>query len=105
MNPTFNTVEDLIVDNSFRKWVLQNDPKAEAHWQQYVSSNPEKKELIEEAKSFLKKLPRVNYELPVSEFETIWAKIEEISESEIYNPSQTMASAPTGGRVRSISSK
>jgi transmembrane sensor len=105
MNPTFNTVEDLIVDNSFRKWVLQNDPKAKAHWQQYVSSNPEKKELIEEAKRFLKKLPRVNYQLPASDFETIWAQIEKTSESDIYNHGEAMASAPTGGRVRPISSK
>ncbi|CAD5279122.1 MULTISPECIES: FecR family protein [unclassified Imperialibacter] len=105
MNPTFNTVEDLIVDNSFRKWVLQNDPKAKAHWQLYLSANPEKKELVEEAKTFLKKLPRVNYQLPTSDFETIWAQIEKTSESDIYNHGETMASAPTGGRVRPISSK
>ncbi|WP_339786178.1 MAG: FecR family protein [Imperialibacter sp.] len=104
MNPTFNTVEDLIVDNSFRKWVLQNDPKAKAQWEQYLSTNPEKKELVEEAKLFLKKLPRVNYQLPTSDFETIWAQIEKSSESEIYNQEQAMASTPSGARVRSISS-
>lgn len=99
MNPSFNTIEDLIVDNSFRKWILQNDPKAKARWQEYLDLHPYKKELINEAKTFLLNLPRVNYQMQESDFEVLWAQIEKASESELHRQGNLVASQP---KVRSI---
>lgn len=106
MNPTFNTVEELIVDNSFRKWVLQDDPASRAKWQQYLSSNPNKKDLIEEARQFLLHLPRVNYQMSDFDFETIWAQIEKTSESTLHLQSnQTSSSKKPLGKHILLSAK
>lgn len=105
MNPSFHTIEDLIVDNSFRKWILQKDPKATAQWQQYLASNPDKKELIEEAKQFLESIPKVNYRMPDSDFENVWSAIEKTSESEIFNTGKVAESNEQQARIFSISRK
>ncbi len=75
MNP-FTTVEDLIIDPSFRRWILHRDPEARAQWQAYLAAHPEKKVLVEKARIFLQELPVVNYRMSGQEMEDLWNRIE-----------------------------
>ena len=74
MNP-FTTVEDLIIDPSFRRWILHQDPEARAQWQAYLAAHPGKKALIEKARLFLEELPKVNYQMPPQEKDLLWGQI------------------------------
>ena len=89
-----NTVEDLVIDPSFRRWILHHDPEARAQWQAYLSAHPEKKALVEKAKLLLEELPRVNYQMSKQELSVLWHQIERKSE-------QTVSPIPiVAGKVR-----
>lgn len=76
----FNTVEDLVTDPSFRRWILHKDPEARDQWRAYLAVYPENKALVEKAKSVLEELPRVKYQMSAQELATLWQQIEKKSE-------------------------
>jgi len=72
----FNTVEDFILDPSFRKWVLHQDPKAKAQWKAFLDAHPERYALVEKAKSLLEELPRTSYQMSEMEINNLWQQID-----------------------------
>lgn len=79
----FNTVEDIVMDPSFRRWILQRDPEARDQWQTYLSVHPEKEKLVDKAKSVLEELPRVKYQMSAQELSALWHQIENESEEAV----------------------
>ena len=58
--------EELATDSSFQRWKLGNDPVASAFWNEWVTQNPDKKELVEKA-HFLLNTIRSQYEQSLDE--------------------------------------
>ncbi len=72
----FNTVEDFVLDPSFRKWVLHQDPIAKAQWKAFLDAHPERYALVEKAKSLLEELPRASYQMSEKEINNLWQQID-----------------------------
>ncbi len=64
MNKEFNQLEDFITDDSFFCWAYKTDEKSIAQWNLWITKNPGKKALAEEAAALLTGLQLT--EAPVS---------------------------------------
>jgi len=57
-------VEDFVLDDYFRDWVLTKSTKCEAFWQVWIKNHPEKRGVVEEAREILLALqpehPKIN---------------------------------------------
>lgn len=53
MDHDFNQIEDFIADERFQSFVLKEEEKNIAYWDQWLLANPDKKELVEKATHFL----------------------------------------------------
>lgn len=47
------TVDDFILDEGFRNWVLYPDQASREFWRQWIKDHPDKRSLIEEARSII----------------------------------------------------
>lgn len=56
----YNHIQDFLNDDSFVQWVLL--AKNESYWQQFLTSNPEKKTLVEKARQLILELNKVEGE-------------------------------------------
>ena len=45
--------EELAADPSFRRWALYDDPEEDAFWTEWLVLNPDKQELVDNARNFL----------------------------------------------------
>lgn len=54
----YHTIDDFLNEKSFRDWVLKNDSAGSSHWQDWMETHGEKKELLLQAKSVLLELDR-----------------------------------------------
>ena len=52
-NYTQYRVEDFVLDDYFRDWVLTKSAKCEAFWQEWIKNHPEKRPVVEEAREIL----------------------------------------------------
>lgn len=68
-------VEDLVLDRSFRRWVLKPDKESNLYWEQYIKDHPRQASLIEEARKITLQFPRINYLLSESEISSMWGSI------------------------------
>lgn len=53
MDKKYKTVEDFAADESFQDYCLNKSAKNNRKWEKYISKNPNKKKVIEEAKFFV----------------------------------------------------
>jgi transmembrane sensor len=51
MASEFNNLEDLVFSRSFRNWVMNRDSPEHAFWENWVQRNPEKAEIVKNAKA------------------------------------------------------
>jgi len=49
----YNTIYDFLDDVSFKNWVHQNNGTDIGFWEFWIESNPDKKELVKEAKALV----------------------------------------------------
>ncbi|MEZ0540118.1 FecR family protein [Fibrella arboris] len=71
------TVRDLVLDESFRRWVLQPDEATMSFWHTFMLRHPERQTLVDEAASLLLHL-RVSYDdLTDASYERIWSILEQ----------------------------
>ncbi|GAB3919866.1 FecR family protein [Larkinella terrae] len=47
------TIEDFLTDAPFRAWVLTDDTQAETFWQHWLAENPDRSEVVQEARALL----------------------------------------------------
>lgn len=69
-------VQQLILQESFKEWVLFNDPEAAVRWDQWLRENPGEARLVAEARKILQTL-RIEEDKPTSlEFQEDWLRIQ-----------------------------
>lgn len=74
------SAEDLALDDSFRKWVLNPDDETIHFWNRWLESNPHKQEDIHKAKQLVKLAGlRTDNEMTTA-FLDVWEKIKENAE-------------------------
>lgn len=60
----YNEVEDFLSDDSFLNWYFRSDETDTNNWENWMTSNPDKKSLINEAVKFLNELKLNEKEIP-----------------------------------------
>ncbi|NID13314.1 FecR family protein [Fibrivirga algicola] len=71
------TLRDFVLDESFRRWVLQPDEATMSFWHTFMLRHPEKQLVVDDAASLLLHL-RTNYDdLTDASYERIWALLDE----------------------------
>jgi transmembrane sensor len=61
--------EELVKDESFRSWVIYNDPEKVIFWNNWITENPETRSNIQLAKSFLENLEGKDIEITDNEID------------------------------------
>ena len=90
------SAEDFLLDESFKKWLLDPDPVTVHFWETWLAQHPEKREAVEEAKEILALIQFKNHPLVADDSEQMWKTI-------LANrkPSHTSNALPFG-KVRSL---
>lgn len=70
------TVNDFVLDDSFRSWVFQPDEQRMSFWHSYMINHPEQQADIERASSVLLHLRVRHNDLPQASQERIWEILE-----------------------------
>ena len=73
------TFENLINEESFRSWVINNDAKSATFWHSVLVSNPKHEKIFQLAKNFLLALSPPTKDVKKSELKSIFDKIIEQS--------------------------
>jgi transmembrane sensor len=55
-NPEINSVDDLLANGMFRKWIIEKDAAAEIFWSQWINENPARLEWVAAAKAIIESL-------------------------------------------------
>ncbi|MCL6265167.1 FecR family protein [Flagellimonas myxillae] len=75
MKYTHYTEEDFIKDEYFQKWVLNPDDMTKNFWENWITSNPDKREVVQNAARFIRLMDFDVDELSDSDFNTMWQDI------------------------------
>ncbi|WP_375445106.1 FecR family protein [uncultured Fibrella sp.] len=71
------TIRDFVLDESFRRWVLQPDEATMSFWHTFMLRHPEQQSVVDDAASLLLHL-RANYDdLTDASYERIWSILEQ----------------------------
>ncbi|HEY5748515.1 MAG TPA: hypothetical protein VIU12_20740 [Chryseolinea sp.] len=71
------SVKDLLLNESFQRWVLNPDEDGQSIWDSWQHGHPEHFELLEEARTILLQLrDRVEEEIDADEHE-VWSRLEQ----------------------------
>ncbi|MBO0931452.1 FecR family protein [Fibrella aquatilis] len=83
------TTRDFVLDESFRRWVLQPDEATMSFWHTYMLRYPAQQAYIDEAATLLLHL-RTNYDdLTEASYERIWTLLEQAHTTYFATPSAT----------------
>ena len=75
MNDEILNIEDLLGNDSFISWVLRDEDVL--LWEEFIRSNPDKKELVEKASKIVLDLHRAEQEtVPFIDEQKLWSRIE-----------------------------
>jgi hypothetical protein len=69
------SVKDFILNESFQKWILEEDEEANIFWEEFQNAHPNKAELICEAKSAILSLSKANDQQLAPERNQVWQMI------------------------------
>jgi transmembrane sensor len=69
MSSEFNSLEDLVFSRSFRNWVLNRDSSEHAFWENWIQRNPDKAEIVKNAKAMIYALHLNTSVLPEDEID------------------------------------
>ena len=69
------SAEDFLLDESFKKWLIDPDPVTIHFWETWLAQHPEKREAVEEAKEILALIQFKNYPLAADDSEQMWKTI------------------------------
>ncbi|HXB34088.1 MAG TPA: FecR family protein [Puia sp.] len=65
----FNSLEDLVFSRSFRNWVLNRESSEHAFWENWIKRNPERAEIVKNAKAVIYALHLNTAELSADEID------------------------------------
>ncbi|WKN44184.1 FecR family protein [Tunicatimonas pelagia] len=90
MNYEEYSVEDFVLNESFREWVLENNQDPQAYWGRWLETHPQKAELVVQAIELVQQLPMLPVKLNETQITSITQSIEEgIDELERVRPQPT----------------
>jgi transmembrane sensor len=69
MSSEFDSLEDLVFSRSFRNWVLNRDSSEHAFWENWIQRNPDKAEIVKNAKAMIYALHLNTSVLPEDEID------------------------------------
>jgi ferric-dicitrate binding protein FerR (iron transport regulator) len=69
-------VEDFVLDESFRNYILKKNKRDEAFWRKWIREHPEKQETIREAGSIIRNIHFKEFEVTREEMDKEFKKIE-----------------------------
>jgi transmembrane sensor len=75
MNYHFFSAEDFLLDESFKKWLMDPDPATIHFWESWLANHPQKREAVEEAKELLGLIQFRNQTLSEDESDKLWQAI------------------------------
>ena len=70
------TIEDFVLDASFRKWILSPDESTKKYWEDYLKKHPSKYQDILLARVLLLNMARAAYSVSESRIESTWENID-----------------------------
>ncbi|MCX6226242.1 MAG: FecR domain-containing protein [Bacteroidia bacterium] len=76
------TTEEFVLDNEFIAWVLHPKTETDMFWSEFLSSHPEKRDLVKEAAFIIKALQPVEEEIPAERFDDIMGRIQSKSKGQ-----------------------
>jgi ferric-dicitrate binding protein FerR (iron transport regulator) len=76
MEYTHYIVEDFVLDESFKNWVLKKDQKDEVFWEQWVQEHPEMRSKVEEARDIILSMQVVQAKVSEEEIEDQFREVE-----------------------------
>ena len=86
------TVRDFVLDEGFRRWVLQPDEATMLFWHTFMLQHPQQQAVVDEAASLLLHL-RTNYDdLTEASYQRIWAILEQ---AQVGQPTPVLPLWPT----------
>jgi transmembrane sensor len=71
------TVEDFALDRKFRKWVLAPDAETNLFWSAWLERHPNKRKTLQEARTIVLNMPKVNYGWNQEMEDKLWGSIRE----------------------------
>ncbi|MEZ2445535.1 FecR domain-containing protein [Chitinophaga sp. RCC_12] len=71
------TSSDFLQEPSFRSWVLDNDATATAFWEEWMSSNPDKRETVMQARQWLQVIGSPSWVPDAAAAADTWNRIEQ----------------------------
>lgn len=89
MNYADYTVEDFLLDEQFRKWIVNPDRDDNMFWENWLKNNPEKSKDLTEARNILLNLSIKDYKLTSEERDEIWNGIQEKCDTDDVNTAET----------------
>jgi transmembrane sensor len=69
------SVNDFVLDEFFHSWVTKADDHANSFWSQWLKDHPERKEIVEEARSIVKHLAFSRHTLCEQDVTLLWNRI------------------------------
>jgi ferric-dicitrate binding protein FerR (iron transport regulator) len=69
------TSHDFALDESFRRWVLEQEQEASVFWEEWLQHHPHKQQEVSEARDLLESIKFQNYPEPEQELQQIWGKL------------------------------
>lgn len=70
------SVQDFVLDENFRIWVLQTDTRYDSFWNSWLAENPDKKPIVEEARRLILLINFEKNHPGNEEFDKVWQNIE-----------------------------
>src|SRR4051812_39847638 len=62
-NPDINSIDDLLANELFRKWIIEKDEGAAVYWSQWIEQHPARLEWVAAAKAIIETLTENNNQL------------------------------------------
>jgi ferric-dicitrate binding protein FerR (iron transport regulator) len=78
-------VEDFVLDDSFRNWVLKQDPEEDAYWEAWLDRHPEYWHVLEEAREMVRGLQHQPAEVSQEEIEEGFLEIADHFDQTVQN--------------------
>ena len=71
------SAKDFVLNESFQKWILEPDVETKVFWKDWLTANPDKMELITEARSTIQSIRETHEKDLKCERDQVWNMITE----------------------------
>lgn len=89
MNYDQYKIEDFLLDEQFKKWILNPEKEDNVYWENFLAKNPRKSQELLEAREILLNLSMNEYKLSSEEASELWDRIEKKTETIEGDPAES----------------